>query len=232
MEIYKFGRSSIDSIEKIKNVVNLIDDNIPKVVVLSATSETVIGLEKISAYFFNREIENAYDAITRLEFKFIDFLNNLLNNDDIKKRAVSYVLDRFRIIWNFAKEAFMPTEEKIIVAQGELISTALFSFYLEEQGLKNSLLCSTEFLKIGADRNLDMNYLKTKLQDIFFSQKDTPIFITQGDLCIDAYGRIDNLKHKESSYSALSIGNAIKADEIKIWKDIDSTCVCDINLVK
>jgi Aspartokinases len=232
MEIYRFGGSSIGSIEKMRNVVNLIGDNIPKVVVLSATSETVISLEKISAYFFNREIEKAHDAITRLEFKFIDFLNNLLNNDDIKRRAVSYVLDRFRVIWNFTKGAFVPMEERRIVAQGELISTALFSFYLEEQGLKNSFLYSTDFLKTGIDRNLDMSYLKTRLKDIFFAQKDTSIFITQGDICINAYDRIDNLKHKESSYSALSIGNAIEADEIKIWKDIDSTCAYNINPTK
>lgn len=219
MKIYRFGGSSIDSIEKVQNVVNLIGDSNPKMLVLSATSETVISLEKISTYFFNHEIEKAHDAITRLEFKFIDFLNNLLNNDGIKKRAVSYVLDRFRVIWNFTKEVFMLTEEKKIVAQGELISTALFSFYLEEQGIKNSFLSSTDFLKTDTDMNLDMNYLKTKLKDIFFIHQDTPIFIAQSDVCLNAYNRIDDLKNKESNYSALSIGSAIEADEVKIWKD-------------
>jgi len=216
MKIYRIGGSSIDSIEKIKTVANVIRDDAPKVVVLSAPSEAVVSLQKISTYFFSREIEKAHEAITRLEFKIFEFLNNLLNNVDIRERAVNYILSCLHVIWTFARETLKPIEDKQIVAQGELISTALFSFYLEEQGVKNALLPSTEFLKTDTDRNLDMHYLKTRLQNLLLLHKDTPTFITQGDLCLNAYGRIDNLSYKESNYSALSIGTAIEANEVKI----------------
>ena len=224
MKIYRIGGSLIDSIEKVKSVANVICDDAPKVVVLSAPSEAVISLQRIAAYFFSREIEKAHDAITRLEFRIFEFLNSLLNIEGIRERAVNYILDCLRVIWVFARETLKPIEEKKIVAQGELITSALFSFYLEEQGVKNVFLLSTEFLKKGTDRNLDMNYLKSRLKDILLVHKDTPTFITQGDVCINAYGRIDNLNNKESNYSAFYIGTAIEAEEVKIWKDTDSIC--------
>lgn len=224
MKIYRIGGSSIDSIEKIKSVANVLRDDAPKVVLLSAPSETVISLQRIAACFFSHEIEKAHEAITRLEFKIFEFLNNLLNTEGIRERALNYILSCLRVIWTFARETLKPIEEKQIVAQGELITSALFSFYLEEQGVKNAFLLSTEFLKKGTDRNLDMNYLKSRLKDILLVHKDTPTLITQGDICVNAYGRIDNLNNKESNYSAFSIGTAIEAEEVKIWKDTDSIC--------
>ncbi len=224
MKIYKFGGTSIGSIEKIKNVANLISDNTPKVVMLSATSETVNSLETISTYLFNHEIEKAHDAITRLEFKFIDLFNNLLNNDEIKKKAVSYVLDRFRIIWNFTKDAIISLGEKTVLIQGEMLSTALVSFYLEEQGIRNTLLYSSDFIKIGDNMQLDMDYLKTSIKNTLITHEKTSIFVAQGNICINSHDKIDLLKQKESDSNILSIGKAIKVDEIQIWKDVDNSC--------
>ena len=128
MKIYRIGGSSIDSIEKVKSVANVIRDDAPKVVVLSAPSEAVVSLQKIAAYFFSREIEKAHEAITRLEFRIFEFLNKLLNTEGIRERALNYILSCLRVIWSFARETLKPNGEKQIVAQGEDITSALFSF--------------------------------------------------------------------------------------------------------
>lgn len=223
MKILKFVGTSMGSIKKIKKVVSLSNDVTPKVIIISATPETVSYLNRISTYLFNGEIEKARDAITRLEFNFVDVLNSLLTNDEIKRLAVGYVLDRFAIIWNLTKNAFTPIEEKIILAQGELITASLVHFCLEDQGVSNVLLSSTDFIKLDMNMEPDIQDLRTKLRANFLLYKKTSRFVIQGNLCINADDEIDIIDAEQSDSCALLIGTAIDAEEILIWKDIDDT---------
>lgn len=159
MKVCKFGGTSVGSVERMKNVANLISDDHPKIVVLSATAGTTDHLEKIVSYIFNREIDEAHNEITKLEFYFVDFANKLLKDDCIKRQAIDYILDRFRLLWNFTRNSFTVADEKEIVAQGELISTALMSFYLKEQK-SNVLLSAFDFMRIGTMVNRIWNTLK------------------------------------------------------------------------
>lgn len=232
MKIYKFGGTSVGSVERMKNVATLISDNQRKIVVLSATSGTTDHLEKIAAHFFNREIDLAHDEITKLEFKFVDFANELLENREIKQQAVNYLLERFRLIWNFTNIEFTSADEKEILAQGELISTALISFYLKEQQINNVLLSALDFMRIGAEDEPDMEYIEQKLQAIIQQHPEVNLFITQGFICKNAYNETDNLKRGGSDYSASLIGAAIEAEEIQIWTDIDGMHNNDPRIVK
>lgn len=232
MKIYKFGGTSVGSVERMKNVATLISDNQRKIVVLSATSGTTDHLEKIAAHFFNRNIDLAHDEITKLEFKFVDFANDLLENREIKQEAINYLLDRFRLIWNFTNIEFTSANEKEILAQGELISTALLSFYLKEQHINNALLCALDFMRLGAEDEPDMEYIEQKMQEAISQHPGVNLFITQGFICKNAYNEIDNLKRGGSDYSASLIGAAINADEIQIWTDIDGMHNNDPRIVK
>ena len=132
MKVCKFGGTSVGTVERMKHVATLIKDATPKIVVLSATAGTTNHLEEIAANLFNREIEQAHDRITRLEFQFIEFANGLLTDEKLKREAIDYILDRFQQLWKFTKNSFTSVEEKEVLAQGELISTALMHFYLRE----------------------------------------------------------------------------------------------------
>ncbi len=137
-ESLKFGgNSSVGTVERMKHVATLIKDATPKIVVLSATAGTTNHLEEIAANLFNREIEQAHDRITRLEFQFIEFANGLLTDEKLKREAIDYILDRFQQLWKFTKDSFTSVEEKEVLAQGELISTALMHFYLRELKVPN-----------------------------------------------------------------------------------------------
>ena len=221
MKVCKFGGTSVGSVERMKNVANLISDDHPKIVVLSATAGTTDHLEKIVSYIFNREIDEAHNEITKLEFYFVDFANKLLKDDCIKRQAIDYILDRFRLLWNFTRNSFTVADEKEIVAQGELISTALMSFYLKEQKKSNVLLSAFDFMRIGPDGEPDMEYIEKHLSELIKKYKGIPLFITQGFICKNAYNETDNLKRGGSDYTASLIGAAINAEEIQIWTDID-----------
>ena len=232
MKVCKFGGTSVGSVERMKNVANLISDDHPKIVVLSATAGTTDHLEKIVSYIFNREIDEAHNEITKLEFYFVDFANKLLKDDCIKRQAIDYILDRFRLLWNFTRNSFTVADEKEIVAQGELISTALMSFYLKEQKKSNVLLSAFDFMRIGPDGEPDMEYIEKHLSELIKKYKGIPLFITQGFICKNAYNETDNLKRGGSDYTASLIGAAINAEEIQIWTDIDGMHNNDPRIVK
>ena len=129
MKVCKFGGTSVGTVERMKHVAELISESTPKIVVLSATAGTTNHLEEIAASLFNRDIEQAHEKIPRLEFQFIDFANELLTDESTKREAIDYILDRFQRLWQFINDEFTSVEEKEVLAQGELISTALLHFY-------------------------------------------------------------------------------------------------------
>lgn len=221
MKVCKFGGTSVGTVERMKHVAELVMDATPKIVVLSATAGTTNHLEEIAASLFNRDIEQAHDKITRLEFQFIDFANELLTDDIIKQEAVDYILERFHQIWKFTKGSFTAIREKEVLAQGELISTALMNLYLHEQKIPSVLLCAFDFMRTDLDGEPDTEYIEKKLKEQLALYPDNRIFITQGFICKNAYSETDNLKRGGSDYSASLIGTAVHAEEIQIWTDID-----------
>ena len=221
MKVCKFGGTSVGTVERMKHVATLIKDATPKIVVLSATAGTTNHLEEIAANLFNREIEQAHDRITRLEFQFIEFANGLLTDEKLKREAIDYILDRFQQLWKFTKDSFTSVEEKEVLAQGELISTALMHFYLRELKVPNVLLCAFDFMRIGPDNEPDLEYIEQKLREQLACHPGINLFITQGFICKNAYNETDNLKRGGSDYTASLIGTALQADEIQIWTDID-----------
>ena len=217
MKVCKFGGTSVGTVERMKHVATLIKDATPKIVVLSATAGTTNHLEEIAANLFNREIEQAHDRITRLEFQFIEFANGLLTDEKLKREAIDYILDRFQQLWKFTKDSFTSVEEKEVLAQGELISTALMHFYLRELKVPNVLLCAFDFMRIGPDNEPDLEYIEQKLREQLACHPGINLFITQGFICKNAYNETDNLKRGGSDYTASLIRkiNTGSCSEIK-----------------
>lgn len=221
MKVSKFGGTSVGTVERMKHVAELISGSSPQIVVLSATAGTTNHLEEIATSLFSRDIDRAHDLITRLEFHFIDFANALLADDFLRREAVDYILDRFQQLWRFTKSDFSSVEEKEVLAQGELLSTALLHFYLREQKVPNALLCAFDFMRTGPEGEPNLDYIELKLREQLALHPGIGLFITQGFICKNAYNETDNLKRGGSDYSASLIGTAIHAEEIQIWTDID-----------
>lgn len=222
MLVLKFGGTSVGSAERIKNLAELTKGQKPKIVVLSAMSGTTNALVEISQALYEKNTSKAKELIQSLEDKYRKEIKDLYNNETIAKKGNELLDDYFNYITSFLDfPIFTSKEEKIILAQGELLSTHMFHFYMSEIGEKTILLPALEFMRINKDGEPDFPYIEERIKEEIKKYPDIDFFITQGYICKNAQGDIDNLQRGGSDYTACIIGAVIDAEEIQIWTDID-----------
>lgn len=221
MKVLKFGGTSVGSAERMKNLVSLIKSDEPKIVVLSAMSGTTNALVEIANALYARENDKAKNLIDALEKKYEIVLKELYSKDSSLKKGQELVKNHFEFIRSFTLDMFTANEEKAILAQGELLSTAMEHFYLEEIGIDSVLLPALNFMRIDENDEPDLNYIEENLKAELKKYSGKKLFITQGYICRNTFGEIDNLKRGGSDYTATLIGAALTCEEIQIWTDID-----------
>lgn len=221
MKVLKFGGTSVGSAQRMKNVASLICNGEPKIVVLSAMSGTTNSLIDIAGCYYRKYPDEANKIIARMEQTYAAHVDELYHTPEYKQRALEVIRCVFETIASFADKPFTVFDEKVIVAQGELMSTAMMNYYLQEKGIRSVLLPALNFIRLTADGEPDPQYLRDKLTALMAQSPDTELYITQGFICRNAYGEIDNLLRGGSDYTASLIGAAIQAEEIQIWTDID-----------
>ncbi|MBO4660774.1 MAG: aspartate kinase [Prevotella sp.] len=222
MKVMKFGGTSVGSPERMKHVASLVTaSGEPTFVVLSAMSGTTNTLIEISDYLYKKNPEGANEVINNLERKYLDYLPQLYSTDEYIEKTRQFLEDEFDYLRTFTKDLFTSFEEKSIVAQGEIISTNMVTNYLQEQGVKTVLLSALDFMRTDKNAEPDPQYIKAKLQALMAENEGQQIYITQGFICRNAYGEVDNLQRGGSDYTASLIGAALDVDEIQIWTDID-----------
>ncbi|WP_106830904.1 aspartate kinase [Parabacteroides pacaensis] len=221
MKVLKFGGTSVGSAQRMKDVAKLICSGDQKIVVLSAMSGTTNSLVEISDYLYKKNPDGANEIINQLAKKYDKHIEELYATDEYKQKAKELIKSHFDYIRSFTKDLFTLFEEKVILAQGELISTGMVNLYLNECGVKSVLLPALDYMRTDKNAEPDPVYIKEKLLKLLESNQDAQLFITQGYICRNAYGEIDNLQRGGSDYSASLIGAALNAEEIQIWTDID-----------
>lgn len=221
MNILKFGGTSVGSAERMHVLVNLINSKDRKIVVLSAMSGTTNTLVEICTALYNKQSNDANTIITALENKYLSETEKLYQTDDYKTKGKDLIKNHFNYLRAFTLDMFTSNEEKAILAQGELLSTAMFQFYLEESGINSALLPALNFMRIDENDEPDLSYIERHLKDELNKHEGINLFITQGYICRNAFGEIDNLKRGGSDYTASIVGAAIWAKEVQIWTDID-----------
>ena len=222
MKVMKFGGTSVGSPERMKGVASLVTESgEPTFIVLSAMSGTTNSLVEISDYLYKKNPEGANEVINNLEKKYMQHVEELYSTEEMKNTTREFLQGEFNYLRSFTKDLFTSFEEKSIVAQGEMMSTNMVVNYLKEQGVKAVLLSALDFMRTDKNAEPDPQYIKEKLAAIMEQNEGYQIYITQGFICRNAYGEIDNLQRGGSDYTASLIGAALPADEIQIWTDID-----------
>ncbi len=222
MKVMKFGGTSVGTPARMKDVTKLVTSpGQPVFVVLSAMSGTTNSLVEISDYLYKKNPDGANEVINKLESKYIGHTNELYSTEEWRKKTQEFLCDEFAYLRTFTKELFTSFEEKSIVAQGEIMSTNMVANYMKEQGIKATLLSALDFMRTDKNGEPDSAYIKDKLTAILKENEGQQVYITQGFICRNAYGEIDNLQRGGSDYTASLIGAAINAGEIQIWTDID-----------
>ena len=222
MKVMKFGGTSVGSPERMKGVASLVTKSgKPTFIVLSAMSGTTNSLIEISNYLYRKNPEGANEVINNLEQKYIGHIEALYSTDEYKQKTRLFITEKFDYLRSFTKDLFTSFEEKNIVAQGEILSTNMVVNYLQEQGVKAILLSALDFMRTDKNAEPDLPYIKEQLSAIMKEHEGYQIYITQGFICRNAYGEVDNLQRGGSDYTASLVGAAIDAEEIQIWTDID-----------
>ena len=220
----KFGGTSVGTPQRMKDVAALVTKSgQPVFLVLSAMSGTTNSLVEISDYLYKKNPDGAHEVINMLERKYMRHVNELLETEEYRKQTTDFLKEEFNYLRSFTKELFTSFEEKSIVAQGEIISTNMMANYMKEQGINAVLLNALDFMRTDKNAEPDPIYIKQKLTAILesYSESEPQVFITQGFICRNAYGEVDNLLRGGSDYTASLIGAALGAEEIQIWTDID-----------
>lgn len=222
MKVMKFGGTSVGSPGRMKDVASLITRSGEQVlVVLSAMSGTTNSLIEISDYLYKKNPEGANDVINRLEKKYMAHVEELYSTDEWRDETRKFLRGEFDYLRSFTKDLFTSFEEKSIVAQGEIMSTNMVTNYLKECGINATLLSALDYMRTDKNAEPDSVYIKDKLTKLLEQNAGYQVYITQGFICRNAYGEIDNLQRGGSDYTASLVGAAINADEIQIWTDID-----------
>ena len=222
MKVMKFGGTSVGSAQRMKDVCRLItQDGTPNMIVLSAMSGTTNTLVEISDYLYKKNPEGANNVINQLEQKYRQHVDELYATEEYKQKTLDFLKDEFDYLRSFTKILFTSFEEKVVLAQGEVISTNMVTNYLKECGVKTILLSALDFMRTDKNSEPDFNYIKEKINELLAANPGYQIYITQGFICRNAYGEVDNLQRGGSDYTACLIGAAIKSEEIQIWTDID-----------
>ncbi len=233
MKVMKFGGTSVGKPERMHHIVSLVKkENEPVIVVLSALSGTTNALVEIGNLISKGDRKAAKKAIDKLENHYHSFITELVKNKEAIAKAKAIVAEHFEFLNIILKISFSEALSKDILAQGELLSTKLFCVYLGEQGIPHQLLPALEFMTIDHYDEPQIGAIRVKLSQLLKEHKTKKIFVTQGYICLNSRGEVDNLKRGGSDYSASLIAAAINASVCEIWTDIDGMHNNDPRIVK
>ncbi|RZM27349.1 MAG: aspartate kinase [Pedobacter sp.] len=232
MKILKFGGTSVGSPERMTKLLDIIDPAEKQIVVLSAVSGTTNSLVEIASKLLKEDKVSALALVNALKDKYNDFIIELLPEGDFREQGQEVVDYHFGFLASLANDIFTAIEEKVVLAQGELLSTTLYHIYLKSIGVPSVLLPALDFMKIDEDNEPDIPFTTAHLQPLIDQHHDQTLFITQGFICRNSFGEVDNLRRGGSDYTASLLGAAIMAEEVQIWTDIDGMHNNDPRIVK
>lgn len=222
MKVLKFGGTSVGTPQRMKDVTRLVtEDGKTKFVVLSAMSGTTNTLVEIVDYLQKQNYESAGSVLTSLRNKYKQHLKELYQSEELQIKVKGILDECFNFIRSRFHQEVTPTLEREILAQGEIMSTNMVVAYMNEQGIDAILIPAFSIMRLNAQGEPDHKFIRQALADIMEQEPGHQIYLTQGFICLDHEGRIDNLQRGGSDYTASIIGADINAEEIQIWTDID-----------
>lgn len=221
MKVLKFGSTAIDTPERLNIVADIVSKNNKCIVIVSAISGTTSLLEEISDYLYKKNPEGANETISILEKEYQQKIEHTYKNVEIKAKATLFLKEKINYIRSFTKDLFTLFEEKIVLAQGEILSSGIVNLLLQEKGIETKELSALDFIRIDKKNEPDLSFISSSLTKILADNR-SDVYVTQGYICKNAYGEVDNFHFGGSDYTASLIGAAINAEEIQIWTSFDA----------
>jgi aspartate kinase len=222
MKVMKFGGTSVGRPKRMHQVAELVvGQSEPVLLVLSALSGTTNALVEIGNHLLTGRRDAATYCIAQLEAHYHQFVEELVQSKEILEQGRQIIQEHFELLSVICRISYSEALSKDILAQGELLSTKLFCLYLQERGIKHQFLLALDFMRIDAHDEPQIEAIRDRLMPLLDQQKDCKLFVTQGYICRNAKGEVDNLKRGGSDYTASLLAAAVPATVCEIWTDID-----------
>jgi len=229
MKIFKFGGASVKDADGVKNVTSVLEKVGYKntLIVVSAMGKTTNSLEVIIKNYFEKS--NQLNASVQEVRKYHNqILSDLFDDED--HEAFFTVNAHFDDLEYFLRSNKSPNYNFVydqIVSYGEIISTTIVSYYLNEKGLKNSWLDVRNLIKTDTNyRDADVNWEQTQTLITKKIEKDE-LYITQGFLGSDPNNFTTTLGREGSDYTAAIFAYCLNAESVTIWKDVPGVLNAD-----
>lgn len=234
MKVFKFGGASINNVERIQNVKNILseykDENL--LIIISAMGKTTNALEKVVEAFYNNKKDEALALFDKIRKDHITIAKYLL---------VTHYLTCEAQLKNFFTEAEWLLHDKPVqlydyyydqlVCIGELLSTTIVSYYLNEMNISNDWVDVRDIIRTDnnfREANIDWDYTSGKIiSDIKPMLQEKGIVITQGFIGATDENESTTLGKEGSDYSAAIFANILDAESLIIWKDVPSVMNAD-----
>lgn len=218
IKVARFDTATVCDLAVIKKTATRIRTGFSdSIVVLPAMFESTNVLEKIVDLLYHQRKEEARDLIIRLEYTYVDLISQFYEQECFREKALNYILNCFHLIWRYTKGEFSETVVKDIIAQGELISSELFYLYLEDAGIRATVLPACEFMRLNESGEPDMKYIRSKVRYLMDQNADAKIYFIQGSICADFLNEPESQKKNNCDYFTALIATAISAEEIQVW---------------
>jgi aspartate kinase len=234
MKVFKFGGASVNSIERIQNVGQILGSYQQEklVIVISAMGKTTNALEKVAEAFFAGKKEDALELFEGVKRQHNNFLKVLTV---LQFHAAQQQLNDFytEVEWLLHDKPVRDYDYYYdqIVCVGELLSTTIISFYLNEINLHNKWLDVRDIFRTDdnfRDANVDLNFTQQQVDAILTKELKTKNFvITQGFIGSTDENESTTLGREGSDYSAALFANMLNANNLSIWKDVEGVMNAD-----
>jgi len=222
MKVMKFGGTSVGCPERMKQVALLVtQQEEPVLVVLSALAGTTNSLVEIGNFLTAGKKQDAAQVIDQLEKHYQSFVAQLVVGNEASQEAAQLLEEHFGFLRIIQRISFSEALRRDILAQGELLSTKLFSVYCKENKWSHALLPALDFMILDEQDEPALSVIGARLKTLLQANADKKLFITQGYICRNSRGEVDNLKRGGSDYTASLVAAAAGASVCEIWTDID-----------
>src|SRR5579871_713660 len=234
MKVFKFGGASVSTIERIKQLATILDsyEHEKILIVISAMGKTTNALEKVAEAFYAGKKEEALLLFSQVKeshstmAKYLLVKNYLATESQLKDffTEVEWLLhDKPQREFDYYYDQ--------VVCVGELLSTAIISAFLNEEGITNQWMDVRDIFRTDdnfRDAAIDWDFTKEKITaniEPLFAQHD--LVITQGFIGSTDENESTTLGREGSDYSAAIFANMLDAESQTIWKDVEGVMNAD-----
>ncbi|MBS1935788.1 MAG: aspartate kinase [Bacteroidetes bacterium] len=234
MKVFKFGGASVSTVDRVKQLATILGNYQREkiLIVISAMGKTTNALEKVAEAFYAGKKEEALLLFSQVKESHLTMAKYLLVKNYLA--AETQLKDFFtEVEWLLHDK---PQREfdyyyDQVVCVGELLSTAIISAYLNEEGIKNQWMDVRDIFRTDdnfRDAAIDWDFTKDKVASIIqplFAQHD--LVITQGFIGSTDENESTTLGREGSDYTAAVFANMLDAESQTIWKDVEGVMNAD-----